>query len=82
LQQQGEVLTQAAIGSIAGLSRQTVATYRHVLNDVVKPLLRLATVKASDVKSGVHQVTAAPVQRVLSFGRQLEGSEVSPIFDG
>jgi hypothetical protein len=82
LQQQGEVLTQAAIGRIAGLSRQTVATYRHVLNDVVKPLLRLATVKASDVKSGVHQVTAAPVQSVLSFGRQLEGSEVSPIFDG
>jgi len=82
LQQKGEALTQASVGRIAGLSRQTVATYKHVLNDVLKPVLRLATAKANDVKYGVHQVAAAPVQGVLCFDAVAEASEVLSIYDG
>lgn len=37
LQQKREVLTQAAIARVAGLSRQTVAAYKHVLTEVLKP---------------------------------------------
>ena len=82
LQQKGVALTQAAVGRIAGISRQTIATYKYVLDDVLKPVLRLATAKAQDVKYGVYQVTAAPVQGVLRFGLSTEESEVLPIFDG
>ena len=82
LQQKGEALTQTAVGRIAGISRQTIATYRYVLDDVLKPVLRLATAKALNVKYGVYQVTAAPVQGVLRFGLSTEESEVLPIFDG
>ena len=38
LQQKGEVVTQVAIGRVIGLSRQTVANYRHVLDEVLKPV--------------------------------------------
>jgi hypothetical protein len=38
LQQKGEVVTQVAIGRVIGLSRQTVSTYRHVLDEVLKPV--------------------------------------------
>lgn len=82
LQQKGEVLTQATVGRIAGLSRQTVATYRHLLNDVLKPVLKLATAKANNVKYGAYQVTAAPVQGVLHSHQGAEDSEVLPIYDG
>jgi hypothetical protein len=30
--------SQAAIGRVAGLTRQTVATYKHVLEEVLKPV--------------------------------------------
>lgn len=63
LQQQGKAFTQAAIARAAGISRQTVANFKHVLDEVrkipetvtalVKPLA-----KAVDVKFGGHQVTA------------------------
>ncbi|MEQ7756711.1 MULTISPECIES: replication initiation protein [Xanthomonas] len=64
LQQKGEALTQAAIGRVAGLTRQTVATYKHVLEEVLRPIavaiLGGASGKVEDVKHGAHQVTAAP----------------------
>ncbi len=45
--------TQAAIGRVAGLTRQTVATYKHVLDEVLKPvavaILGGASGKAEDV---------------------------------
>ena len=60
----GEALTQAAIGRVAGLTRQTVATYQHVLDEVLKPVVATipwgADGQPSDVKHGAHQVTAAP----------------------
>ncbi|MEO6823696.1 MAG: replication protein A, partial [Nitrosospira sp.] len=82
LLQKGEALTQIAVGRVAGISRQTVATYRHMLDDVLKPVLRLATAKARNVKYGVYQVTAASVQRVLRFELPAEESAVLPILDG
>ncbi len=61
LQQKREVLTQAAIARVAGLSRQTVAAYKHVLTEVLKPavvaVLGVVAPKP-DVKFGVHQVSA------------------------
>ena len=37
LQERGEKLTQASIAALAGVSRQTVATYGHVLEEVARP---------------------------------------------
>ena len=37
LQERGEKLTQVAIAILAGVSRQTVAKYGHVLNEVTRP---------------------------------------------
>ncbi|MCD5986245.1 replication initiation protein [Pseudomonas sp. CDFA 610] len=37
LQERGEKLTQVAIAILAGVSRQTVANYGHVLNEVTRP---------------------------------------------
>lgn len=37
LQDRGEKLTQVAIAILAGVSRQTVANYGHVLNEVTRP---------------------------------------------
>ena len=37
LQERGEKLTQMAIAILAGVSRQTVANYGHVLNEVTRP---------------------------------------------
>ena len=63
LRQKGEALTQVAIGRVAGLTRQTVATYKHVLEEVLKPvavaILGAVSGSASNVKYGVHQVAAA-----------------------
>lgn len=63
LQQKGEMLTQAAIATVARLSRQTVAAYKHVLNEVLKPagvsVLRKTSSSKRDVNYGVHQVSAA-----------------------
>lgn len=62
LQHSGEKLTRAALARLAGVSRQTVAAYQHVLDDALKPVsvavLELVARPLSDVKYGVHQVTA------------------------
>jgi hypothetical protein len=68
LQQKGEVLTQAAIANVARLSRQTVAAYKHVLNEVLSPavvsVLRKVVAPKTDVNYGVHQVSAASSERL------------------
>ena len=62
LQQKSEAVTQAAISRVAGLTRQTVAIYKHVFNEVLKPaavaILKSISSPIEDVKYGVHQVTA------------------------
>ena len=71
LQQQGVAFTQAIVAKVAGVSRQTVATFKHVLEevltipetitDLVRPLIRrlAQATNSSRVKFGEHQVTAA-----------------------
>jgi hypothetical protein len=54
----GQKLRQAAIALIAGVTRQTVATYRHVLKE---PLLTAATALREKVKHGAHQIPAPAV---------------------
>ena len=78
LQQKGEALTQAAIARVAHLSRQTVASCKHVLTEVIKPVAVLDAVTAptSDVKYGVHQVSA-PSSAV--FDLRVNGSDLEPV---
>ena len=67
---------------MARLTRQTMATYRHVLNEILKPtvvmVLGRSSTTANDVKYGMHQVTAAS----LGSGISPIGPRVLPIFDG
>lgn len=53
LQQRGEKLTQASIAALAGVSRQTVATYGHVLEEVSRPqtIAVLNTGKTAEMQS-------------------------------
>ncbi|QYF42481.1 replication protein (plasmid) [Xanthomonas citri pv. citri] len=92
LQQKGEALTQAAIGRVAGLTRQTVATYKHVLEEVLRPIamaiLGGASGKVEDVKHGANQVSApsqgAGVPGAASVSLELSsaGPGVVPVLDG
>ncbi len=83
LQQKGEALTQAAIARLAGLSRQTVAAYKHVLTEVLKPavvaVLEVVAAPRSDVKHGVHQVSAprSSVVDWIAKGLDLESVDSS-----
>ncbi len=79
LQQKREVLTQAAIARVAGLSRQTVAAYKHVLTEVLKPavvaVLGVVAPKP-DVKFGVHQVSGPVSQCINSV---VKGLDLEPV---
>lgn len=65
LQQRGESLTQVAIGRLAGVTRQTVATYKTIIEQaraVLKtPEVHAASAEPHDVKFGLHQVPAVGV---------------------
>jgi hypothetical protein len=56
----GGRLALAAVARIAGVSRQTIANYKHVLDEVALPatavVKELVTAAAKTVKFGVHQV--------------------------
>lgn len=65
LQQKGQALTQLAVARMTRLARQTVATYKHVLEEVLKPAVVSTLGKLSDVKHGAHQVTAHGILGVL-----------------
>lgn len=62
--ERGESLTYAAIGKLAQLSRQTVAKYKHVIEQATAPQaakvtqLRARSGAAQDVKYGAYQVPA------------------------
>jgi hypothetical protein len=62
LQAAGEALAQAAIARLAGVTRQTVAAYRHVLEEVINPaavaVLRPISHGVDDVNYGAHQISA------------------------
>lgn len=64
LKQSGKTTTIQQVAKTSGLSRQTVAKYKHLLtetkhnsNDVIS-IRRLFTGKRSNVNYGVHQITA------------------------
>ena len=81
LQQKREVITQVAIGRVTGLTRQTVATYRHVLNEVLKPVAVAILGGVSGSKRSVsydgHQVAAACGDGPFSRGPVVE---IAPSF--
>lgn len=61
----GERGALVAIAKVAGVSRQTVAAYKHVIDEVfsaptVAVVTVLANVRPRIVKFGAHQVSAAP----------------------
>lgn len=62
LQGTGEALVQADIARLAGVTRQTVAMYRHVLEEMLKPatvpVLKPLSTRADDVKYGEYQIPA------------------------
>lgn len=64
LQQQGKELLHEAIAQAANLSRQTVSKYKHVLEEVKKPLsvatLWVTNLAPLGVKYATHQVSAPP----------------------
>jgi len=63
LQADGKALALTAVAHLAGVSRQTVATYKHVLDEVVKAVAVATPDVASGavvaVKFGAHQVPAS-----------------------
>ena len=95
LQERGEQLTQAAIACAAQVTRQTVAKYRHILEEVARPspvalLAEARKLKASGTEStsssvnhGVHQVSArgkaAPQHESPSFSRGVSRGMLSDI---
>ena len=68
------------IARLAGLSRQTVAAYKHVLTEVLKPavvaVLEVVAAPRSDVKYGVHQVSAP---RASSVDLITKGLDLEPL---
>lgn len=63
LQEKGDAISQSAVARVAGISRQTVATLKHVIEEAMKPapisvFVKPAKTKNQPVKNGVHQVTA------------------------
>ena len=85
LLQKGESVTQAAIARIAGLSRQTVAAYKHVMETALKPAAIVALGAAStpnlDVNYATHQVTAFSESLALPASDSL-GLGVDLLLDG
>ena len=78
LRTRGEALTQLAISKLAKLSRQTVATYKHVIAETEAAVVSaLASTSANppNVKHGAHQVTGGRPFVPAVTGNVLEGAE-------
>jgi hypothetical protein len=85
LQDRGVALTQVAIAQVAGLTRQTVAAYKQVITEALKPvavaILGAAVADSGRVNHGAHQVSAAPA----GAGESCAGpacSELLPVLGG
>ena len=82
----GQAITQVAAARLCGLTRQTIASYRHVLAEVantplpdsVLPLQGGTRQAVRNVKFAVHQVTAVS-ESVLPAAL---GSDTPDLFDG
>jgi hypothetical protein len=86
LQQKGEELTQVAIARVAGLTRQTVSAYRHVIEEMLKPVvvaqLGGSTSDSTNVNYGVHQVSAPPQGQVVDLEIPLLRDSIVQVLDG
>ena len=91
LQGRSEKLTQAAIGKVACLTRQTIASYKHVIEAIKNVPASITLVKSTavpaslDVKYAAHQVTAgfSPIVILLpTVGFSSVFPVQLPIFDG
>lgn len=64
LHEHGKALLQTSIAQLTGLTRQTVATYKHMFHELAKLTPVTSTVedrgRIQIVKSGAHQVPAPP----------------------
>lgn len=83
LANKGEKLTQTAIAAVARLSRQTVAKYSAVIEEVTAApasnVVPIATAKVENVNYGAHQIPApARVLRALEVKTEV-GSEHSAV---
>lgn len=86
LRQRGESLTQMAIGRIAGVTRQTVATYKTIVKQARQPLktadAQSAVAGPADVKFATHQVPAVGVaflQLALPVAFEADSRETSVV---
>lgn len=77
LMEKGDALTQIAISRLTGLTRQTVARYKHVLQQVttpkVLPFCKGDNTATMNVKYAQHQVTA-PLVDLVDRARLLTSS--------
>lgn len=81
LRLQGKKLSQAAIALATRLTRQTVATYAHLLKE---PLRNASTIRASNVKYGGHQIPAPVAPFDLCFkdnNQPLDGECAMPQYE-
>lgn len=87
LKDRGEKLTQAAVGKIAGLTRQTIAAYQHVVEAVKNaPAIVLITSiplrpAEGSVKHAAHQVPAGFPRGVVIAPTSVSSAQL-PILDG
>lgn len=85
LKEQGQRITQMAIAALTSLSRQTIAKYRAVINEIqqdntsVHPLSEAVEVDSLNVNYGVHQISALSV--CLGYVTACSGSNVSVVND-
>lgn len=81
LSERGESLTQAAIGRLAGVTRQTVATYKAIVDEArgrpTATVAEAAPANAAAVNYGTHQIPAVRVSAVqLGLALVLPGGDV------
>ena len=84
----GQKISQASVGRLAGLARQTVANYKHILVEAIAPAATAtgrALTTSSAVNYAAHQVTASLLPGVAVKGIVVAGDALAierPIFDG
>jgi hypothetical protein len=84
----GQKISQASVGRLAGLARQTVANYKHILAETIAPAataIGRAQPTSPAVNYAAHQVTAGFSPGVVSAVIAVVGDVLAiekPIFDG
>jgi hypothetical protein len=81
LKQRGQEATQAAVGRLVHMTRQTVAGYKHIINEIttapVVAALAPAMAAKHEVKYGAHQVTGGVAFVCGPVSRASRGMDLS-----